>query len=345
MIKKPAGINKSFFLFIFVLCLFSCSEPKKVSRAFYYWKTVFTLDEKENALLKELHISRLYLRMFDVDWNEENAKAVPVARIDFTSTLPDSMEIVPVIYITNKALEKIKADEVEKLAENMLHLNNKLLAGQGRGYTGIQLDCDWTVSTREKYFSLLSHIKKKSGKIISATIRLHQVKYPDRTGIPPVDRGMLMFYNMGKLEETLQRNSIFNKEDAGKYISSLEKYPLQMDVALAVFSWGVQLRGGRVKTLMNNLSLEDVRSAGLFTQLNDHVFTADSGFLFRGEYFLAGDRLSMEEITPEICKEAEEMLRPYQKSINFNLALYHFDKSNLNRYKPQDLEEIFTGFN
>jgi hypothetical protein len=342
-------MGKPFLLFFILLFfVFSCSEPKKVSNAFYYWKTVFNLDEKERSILKEHHINRLYLRMFDVDWNAEKAEALPVAHISFNDSFPAEVEIVPVIYITNKTMEKISGKEVDRLAENMLALTGRLMAKQKATYREIQLDCDWTVSTKEKYFELIRQVKKRSAKQVSATIRLHQVKFPERTGVPPVDRGMLMFYNMGKLEETEHRNSIFNKEDAAKYVESLEKYTLQMDVALPVFSWGVKLRGRKVKSLLNNLSLQDaessVRKAG-FRKLNDHVFIADSGFFFRGEYFLPGERLSMEEITPQICKEAAEMLRPYQKTTNFSLALYHFDSSVFNRYKPQELEEIYSSFN
>ena len=86
----------------------------------------------------------------------------------------------------------------------------------------LQIDCDWTESTRDKYFHLLSTLRnelERNKQIISATIRLHQVKYAAITGIPPVHRGMLMYYNMGKINAT-DNNSVYDKKIAEKYISS-----------------------------------------------------------------------------------------------------------------------------
>ena len=97
----------------------------------------------------------------------------------------------------------------------------------------IQIDCDWTDSTRNRFFRFtrtLGKLAHAEHSLISATIRLHQIKYFERTGIPPVDRGVLMFYNMGKLAAASERSSIFNTEDAEKYTSRLSQYPLPMDL-------------------------------------------------------------------------------------------------------------------
>ena len=64
----------------------------------------------------------------------------------------------------------------------------------------IQLDCDWNSSTQKKYFNLIEEMKLYptwENIVWSATIRLHQLKYPKQTGVPPVNKGVLMFYNMG----------------------------------------------------------------------------------------------------------------------------------------------------
>jgi len=54
--------------------------------------------------------------------------------------------------------------------------------------------------------------------------------------VPPVDKGLLMFYNMGKISPDLNaRNSIYNRADAEAYLESLPNYRLSLDVALPVF--------------------------------------------------------------------------------------------------------------
>src|SRR5207253_10476713 len=133
---------------------------------------------------------------------------------------------------------------------------SRMAEEQGMAFQQLQLDCDWSDSSRRNYFhfvDLLSHRLKAERKIVSATIRLHQIKYAERTGIPPVSRGMLMFYNFGRIQADSDRSSIFNAEDAGRYSSYIAGYPLELDVVLPAFSWSVHSREGRVLGLLENL--------------------------------------------------------------------------------------------
>ena len=103
----------------------------------------------------------------------------------------------------------------------------------------IQFDCDWTETTKEKYFHLLKLARARLNQFgfstakISATIRLYQCKYLFKTGVPPVDKGMLMCYNMGNLKNPGTKNFILESYELRKYISSLNTYPLQLDVAVS----------------------------------------------------------------------------------------------------------------
>ena len=51
---------------------------------------------------------------------------------------------------------------------------------------------------------------------MSATIRLHQVKYRADTGVPPVDRGMLMAYNLLPPDQAGERSSILDNRELGE---------------------------------------------------------------------------------------------------------------------------------
>ena len=55
----------------------------------------------------------------------------------------------------------------------------------------IQIDCDSTISTKEKYFNLLVFLSDYID-CVSATIRLHQINYFRVTGVQTVNRGVLM---------------------------------------------------------------------------------------------------------------------------------------------------------
>ena len=110
----------------------------------------------------------------------------------------------------------------------------------------IQFDCDWTQSTKEKYFKFLRHFRQLQNDPtfqLSATIRLHQIKFANQTGVPPVNRGMLMFYNMADLESIKTPNSILDLEVAHQYIDSQTTYELPLDFALPIFSLGCPVSG------------------------------------------------------------------------------------------------------
>jgi hypothetical protein len=124
----------------------------------------------------------------------------------------------------------------------------------------VQLDCDWTISTRVVYFHFLAALRARlpQGVALSATLRLHQYRYPDRTGIPPVDRVMLMFYNMGQLDDPDEPNSILNLAAAQPYLDGAPPYPVPLDVALPVFRWGVLYRDGRMTKLIHDLTADEL---------------------------------------------------------------------------------------
>ena len=73
----------------------------------------------------------------------------------------------------------------------------------------MQVDCDWTQGSRAAYFALLRALRDRlhaQGRRLSATIRLHQVKCSADTGVP-VDRGMLMAYNLLPRDQAGERSA------------------------------------------------------------------------------------------------------------------------------------------
>jgi hypothetical protein len=101
----------------------------------------------------------------------------------------------------------------------------------------IQFDCNWTENTRENYFRFLRRMKNLSGSVISSTIRLQQLRFSGNSGIPPVDRippvdyGVLIFYNT----DTAPGNPVLERPIAHRYTPALRTYPLTLDLALPIF--------------------------------------------------------------------------------------------------------------
>lgn len=329
-------------ILLLLLLVFSCKQ--ETSRSFYYWKSVYVMSSSQDAILSDLKISKLYIRFFDVDWNESAGLVTPKAKIRFKEKPSGKLEIIPVIYIVNRSLQKISRQQVTNLATNILKLTNEIAENNNLSFGEFQIDCDWTESTREKYFIFLETIKSSLApkKIkISATIRLHQVKYSRITGVPPVDRGMLMYYNMGKINAYKTGNSIFNKDDAAKYIDYIPQYPLPLDAALPAFSWGIHIRKGNVIELLNNLTSMDFATNENFKKSGNSIYNAQKSFFYRGYYFMEGDEVKIEEIGPGECLAATKQLKSKLKSPG-TVAIYHLDSLIFTRYEKQDFEKVFN---
>jgi hypothetical protein len=323
------------------------SAPSK--RAFYYWKTQWSASPEILNSLENSQITRLYMRFFDVEWEEAESAPVPVSPLRFQSPLPDRVEIVPVVYLTNAVFLKMQYKDVEALADNVWKKVSAMAEEQRLAFHEFQIDCDWSDSSRRNYFhfaDLLARKLKDEGKIVSSTIRLHQIKYVKRTGIPPVSRGMLMFYNFGKIEADSSRSSIFNAQDAGRYASFIANYPMELDLVLPAFSWSVHSRDGDVLGLLEKLGEGEVAAFDGFRKLSANRYVAARSFFFRGRYFMAGDGLLMETTTPAITQEAGALARRGAGSRKKyeTVALFDLDEKHLKNYGESEIEGILAQF-
>ena len=232
----------------------------------YFWKTNLSFTESDKAFLKEHAVKKLYVRYCDVGLRDE--QAVPIAPIEIDTLSTRGLAIVPVIYIKNEVFDDIATAQyapqrfwgTETLSENVAKYIEQINNYYHLTVNEVQFDCDWTLNTKEYYFNFLKIFKEKNPNLqLSATIRLHQVKYRDDTGVPPVDYGVLMYYNMDKITAT-GANSIYNRATAKRYISSLKSYPLQLNIALPMFSWGVHSVRGEVVNLVSGLTSAEIKT-------------------------------------------------------------------------------------
>jgi len=322
-------------------------KPKnsKVNRAFYFWKSSFALNNFELDIIKQNKVNTLYIKYFDVVWNDKLNAAIPVAKINFKQAVPFSLTVVPVVYITNNSLQKTNNNDIEKLANNISVLINSYQSIVKNNTSEIQIDCDWTLITKQKYFALLNALRNKFGNdtILSATIRLHQIKYAATTGIPPVQKGMLMYYNMGNINSH-KNNAIFNEKDAAKYAPYIKQYALPLDAVLPVFSWIKVFRNHRMKQLISHISAKEFLQTGFFKQMDENRFQAITTSNYKGVSFLSNDIFIIENISPSLSKRAANHLNNYFAQTQFTLALFHLNQSNLNEYTTQDFEDIYTSF-
>jgi hypothetical protein len=291
-------------------------------------------------------VSTLYLKCFDVDWDNNLSRPVPVAtlRIKDDGYLRDSLHIIPVVFITNACIRNIDSLQAEKMGAGIVRLVEDICETDALKFTELQVDCDWTEQTKKNYFTLLRAVKKSlsNERELSATIRLYQIKYRSKTGVPPIDRGLLMAYNMGNLKNPSTENSILDSREIKKYTGNLSSYPLPLDVALPLFSWKVLFRRNSYAGLIENLP-----DTFLNTRVTEHLsgnrYLVRTDTVINGYTFFRDDIIRKEESNYDEIVSAEKILVGNIRGTHLRVALFHLDSLILKKYTTHELENIFNG--
>lgn len=227
-----------------LLCLLmaGCSEKQELTEgnAVYFWRTDLRLDSTEWAFLQRYQINKVYCRYFDVVIDEEGAEPKPNATLAFSCTLPDSIELIPTVYITEDCMHQKHQGLAEKIVKRIRQMNE---TNDIKHVSEIQIDCDYTSKSRKNYYEFLEEVKQAWGQTLSTTIRLHQLSME----APPVDYGVLMIYNTGDPRKWEERNPILDIRDVQPYLKRLDSYPLPLAAAYPVYQWVRTIRNIRIE--------------------------------------------------------------------------------------------------
>ena len=353
--RQPSAVNRitskstmSNSLLKIVVCffLFSChSASKKVSPAFYHWQTHFQIHPSERVYLDSLKVHQLYVKFFDIDWDANSQQAIPLAVLQTQAHAANSYDIIPTIFITNRTFSNIDKKKilglVGKTKDKIFQIYNNLQ--HPKPIAEIQLDCDWTLSTKEKYFNFIEQLQQQlqpQNISISATIRLHQIKFFKKTGVPAVQKGVLMFYNMGDVSDMNTSNSILDLDIAKKYLVNFEHYPLQLDLALPIFSWGVLIREEQMIKLMHNLQAKDLVDSQRFLKLKKNHYQVLKSTYLNGYYLYKDDFIRLENVPLSTLEKSVEQTRPLLSNPKLNVIFYHLDTTIIQQYPYESLEKL-----
>ncbi|MCD8207402.1 MAG: hypothetical protein LUD72_05655, partial [Bacteroidales bacterium] len=312
-----------------------CSENGV--KSIYYWKTVFKLSDWDKEFLAKHDIKRIYLRLFDVglghEFGEEELSSIPMASVRFDSEIPEGIEIVPVVYITQNAI-RYSPGFSNKLYERVKKMAKK---NGFKDFRELQLDCDWANGTAYEFFNLCEKMRDKlhaDGRELSATIRLHQLK----KAVPPVDRGVLMIYNTGSLYDRETTNSILNYEDVKAYLKSKVSYGLPLTCAFPLYSWSLLYdKENKFRCILHKTDYSD---STLYKRVGENLYEVMSHHIIEeniaGEgYTIRFERPSFSEIN-EVKSLALSMLRTEMDGV----ILYHLDSLEISHYKEEEIDAI-----
>lgn len=350
-IASQFGPMKNYiFLFIAIpVLLGSCQKHPKTEPSFYYWKTVFNISAGQENYLNSLKVKTLYLRYCDFEWNEEKKQPVPLAIIKINSKVNSDMHIIPVYFISNKTMEKIPDSFLNKMAKGIISLTIEINQKTRQEFPSeLQMDCDWTGKTKQKYFKLLYILRQELTKhecILSATIRLHQVKFSGKTGIPPVDKGLLMFYNMGRLQDESTENSILDLETASQYLDKLHLYPLKLDIGLPLYSWAVVYRRGRPVRLINMYNENEISDCSFFSKKENHKFTVNTNTYFKDCFLYRGDLIRFENVDMDLLRKSVSLIKRNINGYPGRLVFFHLDEQIIEKFNYEDIKNLCPAFN
>lgn len=289
-----------------------CSRPLPLvtEQTYYYWKPRLALTQQDGQFFQTQKIQRLYVRFFDLDWDPKRKDHFARAKLEVRDKAGLPSQVVPVVYVTTGALKHLK--KYDRVAARVLAQVRQLAKALGRpDFPEIQMDADWTPSTREAYFALLKAIRGKlgsNGPALSATIRLHQVKYRRETGVPPVNRGILMVYHTSAPQALNTKNSILDKDDARSYLRGLKDYPLPLDVAFPLFSWGSQFNQTGHFLKVFRVKPNDPEIGRSFDHIGGPLYRAKADIYLSGIRFMKDDYLKVETSDPKVVEGLKDLV-------------------------------------
>lgn len=291
-----------------IAMLVGCSKEKS-TRSVYYWRTTLSLDSTERAFIEENGVSKIYCRYFDVVM-DDNGEPMPNATISFEDTFPHNTKVVPVVYILNDCMK----DAHDGLAKMIFERIRKMNDTNGiHGTKEIQIDCDWSQSTKKNFFTFMSDLQRlchSNEMRLSATIRLHQLGQP----APPCDRGVLMMYNTGDVTKLSVCKPILDIHDVQPYMRYLKSYDLSLSTAYPLFSWRVLFRGDKYVGIMHG---------------DDDLPV------------LPGDSIAERQPTSEDILQTQRAVDKMRPDANNEIILYDLSRENIKRFKRLDYENFY----
>ncbi len=346
MKSRYSRLIQAAFIVFAAFALSSCQESQQpVQPAFFHWKNRLALAPSETALLDSLECQTLYVKFLDIAKDADGViRPYSLLAVGDTAGLA-GRTIIPSVFITNNVFQQISEEKLDWLAQKTATAIVNIMeqfpqstnqpANQSTSQpinqsTEIQFDCDWSESTRGAFFSFLKKIRPllPSGTRLSATIRLHQYKFPDRTGVPPADRGLLMLYNTGDIHDPDETNSIFQAAAAEKYLHGAPpKYTLPLDLALPAFSWALIYRDGELWKIIPNAEKSTQNSK--FKDQNPGLP------LLRQE-----DLVRYETVDTFLLRQAAELASEIRLAGDARVAFFHLDTSTVRRYPAGYLRSL-----
>lgn len=146
-----------------------------------------------------------------------------------------------------------------------------------------------------------------------------------------------MFYGTGLPSDPGEKNSILDIDVAKQYVASLKDYPLNLDAALPVYSWGILFHGQKFRGIIRDISQDQL---GGFSR-EGNIYRADRTTRLQGMSLSAGDWIRLEAGTPDVSARALKMILPGLKP-DSRVLLFHYHQG-LTKHGAKEILSITSG--
>jgi hypothetical protein len=344
----PSGYPLPTLLLVLILGFPGCQPTVRETKpALYWWQTTLTIDPKTTDYLHQLGTKKLYVKCLDIGIDPQKKSITPLSMLHCPDTVGlTSLTIVPCVFLTNAVFTHTTPEQIHWLADRTAQVIQEMeaLTGRTSGFQEVQIDCDWTATTEKNYFAYLKALGQKLSAPLAATIRLHQYKNPQKTGVPPVSRGMLMLYNTGNIENPRGGHSLFDSLDARVYLDKPHRYPLPLDLALPLFSWALIYRDETLWKIIADPGDRMFADTGCFVlakrQNGLNYFTVRRNTYRSGHYLRIGDQIRVEYMDETRLIQAARTATRLDLSEVATVAFFQSDTAALRIFPPSLIRQV-----
>jgi hypothetical protein len=318
--------------------------------AVFRWRNTPGLDRRERLAVEEHQAQRVYFKIVDIDWGEGYG-AYPVSKVKVphewrvrdgqVAPWTDRVELVPCIHISNATFEKIDDAASLLLAKNLLR---KLRQESPPTIHGVLLDCDWNATTRDRFFILAGTLNDSLDIPVTAMLRLHQFADPSGTGVPPVDRCMLVPFNSGTAPDGVGNGSHFDEASAERYFRKSGSYPLPLDLALPAIGWGVHFRDEVAQGFLDEARLDEALMLGLLSGERNAVMTVTREDPERRPELRLGDEVHVERISPELIARIVDLASTAVNTDTMAVAFFEVGSPSFQRLDSASVQQMWRRF-
>ncbi|MDH5828570.1 hypothetical protein QFY99_18225 [Sphingobacterium faecium] len=330
-----------------IILLISC-QNKKHDIGFYYLNSIYKPDTVSQKLVGELKANLLFIRLMNIDFKDKGIEPVLLSPVSFEQTVDHNQEIIPVVTIQQRIFTELDSLQIRGLAHKIVpFITDKIKQGGQDFFKELQLDCDWTINSRDKFFYLLEYLQsvpELNEVTVTATLRLQQIKDIQSNGIPPVKKATLLCYNTGNINQFGNHNSILNQQDLTTYLSStLKNYPLQLDIVLPLFDRYVAFRDQKYIGISNHFSRYDLNDKSLFIKnpkTDLYILKQD----LEKDSLKKGDVIRHEYVPNEQLVETAKFISKALDGKQNSIIFFHLAPEVVSNYETADLQKIISAF-